>query len=98
MSLVTFQEVRPWVRSIKHRTSIRDRMGAMPPFFVEKDIGILEFKDDPSLSDEELATIQAWRTTGLPGATQPTCPRRLNSHDPGSGRSESRTWCCNREK
>ena len=49
-----------------HRTSIRDRMGAMPPFFIEKDLGILEFKDDPSLSDEELATIQAWADNGAP--------------------------------
>ena len=36
-------------RRIAARTAIRDRMGAMPPFFVEKDIGIHEFKDDPSL-------------------------------------------------
>jgi hypothetical protein len=66
MSLTTFQEVRPWARSIKLRTSIRDRMGAMPPFFVEKDLGILEFKDDPSLSDVELAKIQAWADNGAP--------------------------------
>ena len=51
MSLVTYEEARPWARSIKYRTSIRDRMGAMPPFFVEKDIGILEFKNDSSLSE-----------------------------------------------
>jgi hypothetical protein len=66
MSLTTFQEVRPWARSIKLRTSIRDRTGAMPPFFVEKDLGILKFKDDPSLSDKELAMIQAWADNGAP--------------------------------
>ena len=66
MSLITYAEVRPWARAIKLRTSIRDRMGAMPPFFVEKDIGIHEFKDDPSLSDEELAMIQAWADNGAP--------------------------------
>ena len=38
MPLTTFAEVRPWARSIKLRTSIRGRMGAMPPFFLEKDI------------------------------------------------------------
>ena len=38
----------------------------MPPFFVEMDIGIHEFKDDPSLSDEELAKIQAWADNGAP--------------------------------
>ena len=66
MPLTTYQEVRPSTRSIKLRTSIRDRMGAMPPFFLEKDLGILEFKDDPSLSDEELAKIQAWADNGAP--------------------------------
>ena len=66
MPLTTFREVRPWARSIKLRTAIRDRMGAMPPFFVEKDLGILKFKDDPSLSDEELAKIQAWADNGAP--------------------------------
>lgn len=66
MSLVTYEEARPWARSIKMRTAIRDRQGAMPPFFVEKDLGILEFKDDQSLSDEELAKIQAWSDNGAP--------------------------------
>ena len=66
MSLVTYEEVRPWARSIKLRTAIRDRQGAMPPFYVEKDIGIHQFKDDPSLSNEELAKIQAWADNGAP--------------------------------
>ena len=66
MSLVTYEEARPWARSIKFRTSIRDRMGAMPPFYLEKDIGITKFKDDNSLSDEELAKIQAWADNGAP--------------------------------
>ena len=66
MPLTTFKEVRPWARSIKLRTAIRDRMGAMPPFFIEKDLGILKFKNDPSLSDEELSKIQAWADNGAP--------------------------------
>ncbi|MQA90096.1 MAG: hypothetical protein GEU90_07665 [Gemmatimonas sp.] len=66
MSLTTYDEVRPWAQVIKNRTAIRDRMGAMPPFFLEKDIGIQEFKYDPTLSDEELAMIQAWADNGAP--------------------------------
>jgi hypothetical protein len=66
MSLVTYQEVRRYAQRIKERTAIRDRMGAMPPFFVEKDIGIHEFENDPSLSDRELALIQAWADNGAP--------------------------------
>src|SRR5262252_8291422 len=40
MSLVTYEEVRPWARAMKTRTALRSQRGAMPPFFVEKNIGI----------------------------------------------------------
>ena len=40
MSLLTYEEVRPYARRIKERTMLRDRMGVMPPWFIEKDIGI----------------------------------------------------------
>ncbi|HUE97261.1 MAG TPA: cytochrome c, partial [Longimicrobiaceae bacterium] len=66
MAFVTYEEVRPWAHVIKLRTAIRDRMGAMPPWYVEKDIGIQHYKQDPSLSDEELALIQAWADNGAP--------------------------------
>jgi len=66
MALTTYSEVRRYAQRIKDRTAIRDRMGAMPPFFVEKDIGIHEFTNDYSLSDEELALIQAWADNGAP--------------------------------
>ena len=62
MPLTTYDEVRPWARSIKQHTSVRD----MPPWFIEKDIGIQRFKDDISLSDEDIATIAAWVDGGAP--------------------------------
>jgi len=66
MSLTTFSETRRWATRIKERTAIRDRMGAMPPFFVEAGIGIQEFKNDHPLSDHELALVQAWVDNGAP--------------------------------
>jgi hypothetical protein len=66
MSLITYQEVRRYGARIRERTAIRDRMGAMPPWYVEKDIGIQHYKNDPSLTDEELAKIQAWVDNGMP--------------------------------
>ncbi|MDX1567817.1 MAG: cytochrome c [Longimicrobiales bacterium] len=66
MAFDTYEQVRPWAQMIKFRTAIRDRMGAMPPWYVEKDIGIQHYKQDPSLSDEELARIQAWVDNGAP--------------------------------
>ena len=47
MSLITYEEVRPWARSIRQRTAIRDKAGAMPPWYVEKNIGIQQYKHDP---------------------------------------------------
>jgi hypothetical protein len=56
MSLMTYEEARPWARSIKTRVSNRE----MPPWYIERNIGIQHFKDDPSLSDAEIATITRW--------------------------------------
>ena len=66
MSLLTYAEVRPWARGIKNRTGLRDKPGVMPPWFIEKDIGIQAFKDDPSLSDEEIRLIAKWVDNGAP--------------------------------
>ena len=60
MPLVTYDQVAPFAGLIEYKTALRDRAGAMPPWYMEKDIGIQEYKDDPSLSDEELALISTW--------------------------------------
>jgi len=66
MSLITYEEVRPWARAIKSRTGVGPRAGLMPPWYIEKDTGIQHFKDDPSLSEEEIAKIAAWADSGAP--------------------------------
>jgi hypothetical protein len=66
MALVSYEEVRPWARAIKTRTSIGPRAGVMPPWYVEKNIGIQHYKDDPSLSEEEIAKIAKWADGGAP--------------------------------
>jgi hypothetical protein len=62
MSLVTYEEVRPWVRSIKTRVASRQ----MPPWHIDKTVGIQQFKNDRSLSDDQIATIVAWIDRGAP--------------------------------
>ena len=32
MSLITYEETRPWAKAIKSRTAIRNRQGVMPPW------------------------------------------------------------------
>jgi hypothetical protein len=66
MSLTTYEEVRPWARAIKQRTSIGPHAGVMPPWYMEKNIGIQSFKNDPSLSEDEIAKIAKWADSGAP--------------------------------
>src|SRR3954469_23411949 len=83
MPLVTYEDVRPWARSIKTRTALRSQRGAMPPFFVEKNIGIQKFKHDPSLSDDEIAMIARWADSGAPrgNPADMPAPRHFDTTD-----------------
>ena len=66
MPLTSYEEVRPWARAIKQRTGLGPHAGVMPPWYMEKNIGIQSFKNDPSLSDEEIAKIARWADSGAP--------------------------------
>ena len=66
MSLMTYEEVRPWARSIRQRTSQTGAVGKMPPWFIDKTVGIQDFKDDVSLSAAEIETIGRWVDNGAP--------------------------------
>ena len=65
MSLLTYEDARPWARAMKQRTGLRDKAG-VTPWYIEKNIGIQHYKNDPSLSDEEVAKIAKWADTGAP--------------------------------
>ena len=64
MALTNYEEVRPYARAIKFRTSLRNRPGVMPPWMMEKNIGIQEYKNDPSLSEAEIQLIGEWADNG----------------------------------
>src|SRR5215470_4843034 len=81
MPLVTYEQVRPWAREIKLRTSLGPHAGVMPPWFVEKDIGMQKFKNDPSLSDEEIAKIGKWVNGGAPRGSPADMPPPLKFDD-----------------
>jgi hypothetical protein len=70
MSLMTYEDVRPWARGIKTRVSARE----MPPWHIDRNIGLQQFKDDPSLSDEEIATIVKWVDAGAPRGNMSDMP------------------------
>lgn len=62
MSLMTYEQVRPWAPLIKDRVTQR----IMPPWHIDKTTGIQKFKNDISLSDEQIALIAAWVDGGAP--------------------------------
>ncbi len=66
MPLTTYEEARPWARAIKQRTGIGPHAGVMPPWYVEKNIGIQKFHNDPSLSEAEIGKIAKWVDSGAP--------------------------------
>src|SRR5215471_4968904 len=46
MSLLTYEQVRPYAREIKRRTALRytyGERGVMPPWFIETNIGVQKF-------------------------------------------------------
>jgi hypothetical protein len=62
MSLVSYAETRPWAKSIRERVVTRN----MPPWHVDKAVGIQQFQNDRSLSDAQIATIVRWVDAGAP--------------------------------
>jgi len=62
MSLVTYEDVRPWAKAIRERVITRQ----MPPWHIDKTVGIQKFKNDRSLSDAQIDTIVKWVDAGVP--------------------------------
>jgi mono/diheme cytochrome c family protein len=82
MSLLTYEEVRPWARSIKYRTGRRNKPDAMPPWYIEKNVGIQQYKGDISLSDQEIAKIATWVDSGAPRGNPADMPPPLKFAGP----------------
>ena len=62
MSLATYEESRPWAKAIKERVVRR----SMPPWHIDKTVGIQKFANDRSLSDDQIAIIVRWVDSGAP--------------------------------
>jgi hypothetical protein len=62
MSLVTYDETRPWAKAIRQRVLARQ----MPPWHIDRTVGVQKFKNDMSLSDDQINTIVRWVDAGAP--------------------------------
>jgi hypothetical protein len=60
MSLISYEDVRPWAKSIRLKVASRE----MPPWGADPRFG--KFRDDRSLSDDQIETIARWVDAGAP--------------------------------
>lgn len=79
MSLMTYEEARPWAKAIKEEVLER----RMPPWGAIKGFG--EFQHDAGLTQDEIMTIAAWVEGGAPDGDKnllPPAPTRFPQDDP----------------
>ena len=69
MSLKTYAETRPWARAIRARVADH----TMPPWDIDKTVGVQKFKNDRSLTDHEKDIVLRW----LDGGTPPGDPKDM---------------------
>ena len=69
MSLVTYQDARPYAKVMKQRVVARQ----MPPWNADPAIG--HFKNDPRLTDQEVDTIARWADGGAPKGDDGDMPK-----------------------
>src|ERR1043166_6376336 len=79
MSLVTYEETRPWAKAIRQRVITRN----MPPWHLDKTVGIQHFANDRSLTDEQIATVVAWVDAGAPQGNPKNMPQPKQWPDDG---------------
>lgn len=72
MSLLTYEDARPWSRAIKQKVMARE----MPPWYADARYGT--FRNDRSLTAQQVNTIVAWVDAGSPkgdDANLPSVPK-----------------------
>ncbi len=77
MSLLEYEEVRAWAPRIRERVVNR----IMPPWHIDRTVGIQEFKNDVSLTDEEIETIVGWVDAGAPLGSPADLPPQMEWPD-----------------
>jgi hypothetical protein len=78
MSLMTFEEARPWARSIALKVKGRE----MPPWFADYPKGV--FTNERGLTDTEIDTIVAWVNGGSPAGDISKAPAPVQFADAGT--------------
>jgi hypothetical protein len=77
-SLLTYDDVRRHARKIRSRVAAR----TMPPWHIDKTVGIQEFKNDRSLAEAQIDTIVRWIDAGAPLGDAKDLPAPVAWPDP----------------
>jgi hypothetical protein len=78
MSLMTYDDVKQYADEIHDRVSNH----IMPPWHIDKTVGIHDFKNDRSLSDTQIATLLGWIDQGMPKGKPEDMPAPAKFPDP----------------
>src|SRR5690606_35183921 len=87
MPLTSWGVVSPYAGLIMYKTGLKDKTGAMPPYYIERDNGIQDYKSNPSLSEEQIAMIAEWAQNGAPRGNPADAPEPLEFSDELAWRS-----------
>ena len=71
MSFLTYETTRPWAKAIKQAVITRK----MPPWFADPSHG--SFRNDPTLTGREIATLAAWADRGAPEGNPQDKPKAV---------------------
>jgi hypothetical protein len=77
MPLTTYEQTQPWARKMADALEMK----MMPPWFADPRYG--HFANDPSLSEQQIATIAAWANADVPAG---------NPHDAPAPRKWNADW------
>jgi len=86
MSLLNYDQVRPWAKAMKAAV-LQKRM---PPWFADSRHG--EFRNDTSLTKQEIDTLVSWADRGAPAGAPDKAPQARAFADDVDGRRRSQEW------
>ena len=78
MSLMTYEAVKRYAPRIRDKVAAR----VMPPWHIDRSVGIQEFKNDRGLTDGELETFVAWIDSDMPFGDEADMPPPAEFPDP----------------
>jgi hypothetical protein len=71
MSLMTYQEVRPWAKAVKSKVVNRQ----MPPWYADPKIADVKFRNNRRLTDAQVDVIAKWVDAGAPKGDDADMPK-----------------------